>query len=644
MIGLAAYSNSFRVPFQYDDFHFLREQLTIKSFPLFFDWLAHNPAALIGGRAFLLFTFSLNYAINGLDTFGYHAVNLSIHISTAFLFYLLLRTYVDKGEDDHSHVLSILAATLFLIHPIASETVTYISSRSSGLSTFFVLASMLLFFRATVNRFHLIIYLVAICFFLLGLATKEVAIVTPVLLIAFDLYFISDREVKFRTRIKYHLPYWGLIAAGAFTYARYISQAEMFDRSWLTHLLTECKASVEYLGLMVYPSGLTIDHDIKESVKLDWPALRAITIISGLLAFAWYGKNKYKILSFSILWFFVSLAPFFVGRLNDYMADRWAYAASLGFALATSMALLAVRRRQHKTGMVVVLSLVLLWVTLTLIRNAVFQDPIALWTDAAKKAPAKTKAFTNLCGAYLERGNIPKAIEMCKTAVDKGCDDDETFINLSAAYFFNGDMAKAEAILREKAKSRARINPAYYYNLGMIYSRGGKHRLAILEYQKVLRMRPHYLAAYASIAECYLFLKDTKRAQEYYRMATKEIPQSGDDYLLLAVSYSQIGEPDKVAESFSKALITEPLNINVRQAVANVYFAKKMYDEAYRHYSIMAKIAPDLVIAYEGMGKAMLAKGDLKEARKQFTKAFSLLPPASAERKELMILLEKTGA
>ena len=98
-----------------------------------------------------------------------------------------------------------------------------------------------------------------------------------------------------------------------------------------------------------------------------------------------------------------------------------------------------------------------------------------------------------------------------------------------------------------------------------------------------------------------------------------------------------------MAECFSKALITEPLNINIRQTIANEYVTRKMYDEAYRHFSIMAKIAPNAARAYLGMGKAMLAKGDLKEARKQFSRALSLLPRNAPDRKDVLKLLEKAG-
>ena len=268
LAGLVAYLNSFSVPFHYDDFHFLKEQIIIKSFPRYLEWISNNYSAIITSSAFLLFTFYLNYMIGGLDTFGYHLVNLCIHISTAFAFYLLIARYVDNKDDDRYHALAALAALLFVVHPINTESVTYISSRSSELSTLLMLGTMLLFFQATGKKFSVLSYSFSILFFILGLASKESAIVTPALLILFDYYFITGKD-RTLSRIKYHLPFWIMMAAGFVYYAGIIAHPEMYDRPWSMHLLTEIKVFVEYLRLLILPIGLTIDHSVSESISLD---------------------------------------------------------------------------------------------------------------------------------------------------------------------------------------------------------------------------------------------------------------------------------------------------------------------------------------------------------------------------------------
>lgn len=650
LIGILAYVNSFSVPFHYDDISFLREKTLIKSFHLFSDWIKEDFSRIITGRAFLLFTFYLNYVINGLDTFGYHIVNLFIHISTAFLFYLLLMRYVfpcpplnlrgGEGELGGSYDLAaILASSLFLLHPINTESVTYLSSRSSELSALFILASMLCFFRATSQKFNLLFYLLSITFFILGLSTKEAAIVTPLLLLLFDLYFISGGHKNFRLRTKYHLPFWLLIFAVSFYYLRYITNIAMYDRPWQTHILTELKVIVEYVKLLILPFGLNICHYIKESSLFDKAVILSIGIITGLLLVAILLRDKNRILSFSIFWFFLNLSPFLIIKLQDYMAERWVYAASLGFSLGISELLIAISSRYKKTGLNVIVCITILIGILTHMRNDIYKDPVALWTDALKKSPERHRPYSNLSAAYLERGNIEKVIEITGLSIKKGNREIAVYLNLANAYFLKGNPQKTEEILLSLTK---REDPEVYYKLGVIYMFQKRYEKAIAEFEKVIKIRPHSPAALGSIGECYSFLNQKDKAEEYFILATKGIPQNSEDYLMLAKSYFNLGDEQRGAESLDKALVSDPLNIYIRNMIATTLFENNRLDEAYKHFSIMTKISPNYAPAYKGMGLVMLTKGNPAEAKKYFNKALSLLPHDSPQREGMPGLLDKT--
>ncbi len=715
LIGLLAYYNSFSAPFHYDDISFLRENTSIKSWQFFSSWIKESYSRIITGRAFLLFTFYLNYVVNGLDTFGYHIVNLFVHISTAFLFYLLIAKYVYprtpiEGETNAPQppfitppspsylkrgrlegVLSgggeggvmfaspvpILAASLFLLHPINTESVTYISSRSSELSAFFILAAMLCFFRATqknigrsqemlnqvqhdsykpslnvtLNLFQglnrLFIYLLSILFFILGLSTKEAAIVTPLLIGLFDLYFVSANRKNFLSRIKYHLPFWGITLAVAFYYLGHITHPAMHGRPWLTHILTELKVFIEYIKLLILPLWLNIDHDIKAAALFDVSTAAAVVFVAGILLSAFFLRKQNRVLSFSIFWFFINLAPFFAIRLEDYMAERWVYAASLGFALFAGELLVVLHAAYKTIGKLAIACIFIFFGIFTWLRNDIYKDPVMLWTDAAEKSPAKARPYTNLCAYYVERKETDKAIEICKIAIDRGGRTAETYINLATAYFFKEDLNNAEAILLSLPKVKGMkvssgIIETYHYNLGLAYKGRKKYYKAIDEYKKVLKLKPQSPAALGLIAESYFQLGDMKKADEYAFLATRGMPQNGEDYLMLAKSFLHLGETRKGIESLSKAVTTDPLNGNIRYSVATVYLEGKNYDLAYKHFSILSKLSPQFAPAYMGMGKAMLEKGSINEARKYLNKALSLLPPDSPDRKEISGLLEKT--
>jgi len=640
LTGLLAYLNSFSVPFHYDDFHFLKEQLIIKSLPLYLDWITGHFAAVITSRAFLLFTFYLNYMVGGLDTFGYHLVNLSIHIAVAFTFYLLIACYVDNKDDDRYHTIALLAALFFVVHPINTESVTYISSRSSELSTLLMLGTMLLFFRATGKEFSFLPYGFSVVLFVLGLASKESAIVLPALLILFDYYFVAGKDGNFLSRIKYHLPFWVLMAAGFAFYAGSITHPEMYDRPWPTHLLTEITVFVDYLRLMIIPVGLTIDHSVTESISLDLRAGLSVAVVAGLLLAAYLFRNKSRVLSFSIFWFFINLTPFLAMRMSDYMAERWVYAAGLGFCLALSKLFVDASQRYTRTGIAAIVGIVLFFGVLTSMRNDVYRDPITLWADALKKAPEKSKAYVNLSAAYLERGNIDKAIGIMELSLKQGNRAVATYLNLAIAYFMKDDLKKAEEImLTLNGSISAEI---YYYNLGSIYKQKKEYRKAIETFTKASEGKNYSPAVLGSIAECYKQLGNKKNAAEYYSAAAKGIPQKSEDYLMVAQSYFELGEPEKGRETMNKALLADPMNIYIRNIIATTYLEKKNYNEAFKHFLIMSKMSPGYAPAYKGMGQVLLGTGSRQEAGKYFRKALELLPQDSPDRKAVQDLLDRS--
>ncbi|MBI5204120.1 MAG: tetratricopeptide repeat protein [Nitrospirae bacterium] len=329
------------------------------------------------------------------------------------------------------------------------------------------------------------------------------------------------------------------------------------------------------------------------------------------------------------------------------MAERWVYAAGIGFMLAlTEILFLSIRNK--KAIIAAAVCLASFFGIFTYLRNDIYKDPIALWTDAAKKSPQKLRPYTNLCAYYGYRKEVDMAIAMCKIAINKGSNKIETYINLAGAYYLKNDINNAEAILlsiADKIKAAGADDKAievFNYNLGSVYKGKREYRRAIEEYEKVLKTSPGSPAALGLIGECYQQLGIDDKAKEYYSLATKGIPQNAEDYLMLAKSFLRLGENKRGLESLNNAVITDPLNVNVRNEIATIFLEGGNPEAAYKHFSVMTKLSPNLFSAYTGMGKSMLARGNLREARKHFNKALSLLPPGSSERKELLELLEKT--
>ncbi len=365
-----------------------------------------------------------------------------------------------------------------------------------------------------------------------------------------------------------------------------------------------------------------------------------MAVVAGLLLAAYLFRNKSRVLSFSIFWFFINLTPFLAMRMSDYMAERWVYAAGLGFCLALSKLFVDASQRYTRTGIAAIVGIVLFFGVLTVMRNDVYRDPITLWADALKKAPEKSKAYVNLSAAYLERGNIDKAIGIMELSLKQGNRAVATYLNLAIAYFMKDDLKKAEEImLTLNGSISAEI---YYYNLGSIYKQKKEYRKAIETFTKASEGKNYSPAVLGSIAECYKQLGNKKNAAEYYSAAAKGIPQKSEDYLMVAQSYFELGEPEKGRETMNKALLADPMNIYIRNIIATTYLEKKNYNEAFKHFSIMSKMSPGYAPAYKGMGQVLLGTGSRQEAGKYFRKALELLPQDSPDRKAVQDLLDRS--
>lgn len=647
LIGLLVYVNSFNVPFHFDDIYYLKENLHIKSFLTFWRSFAVDYSTLFTGRPVLLLTFLFNYTVGGLDTFGYHFFNLLIHIVNAFLFYILFARYADPDSRTGYSLQYALAAVIFLIHPVNTESITYLSSRSSSLSTFFVLASMFCFFRATEGRLRLPMYLLSIFFFITGLFTKETAIVLPPLLVLFDYFFVSNSGRNLMSRLRYHAPFILLMLVLLLVYISYFTRPEA-DRPWGTHIPTELSVFVEYGRLLLLPVGLTIEHSVKPLSLFSGRAIFSFIVLIALLSSALFLRKRKPTISFSIFWFFLSLSPFLVIRLNDFMAERWLYTASIGFAVGMAAVIMFASRSYPKTtGAVAAVLLVLLGV-LTIMRNQVYTSPILLWEDAVKKSPDKPRPYLNLSRAYIDNGDLALGVESIREGLTRGKNgglkDKElvvAYINLAAAYQNQDDLQKAEESLKTIEREGSSYHQ-YHHSLGLLYTKTRRYNQALSEFKKALAIRPSSPTYLYLMGDCYEALGKHKTAQDYHTSAAHGIPQNGQEYINQGEAFFKLGDADKRLACLYEAVKADPFDLHARLYLADTLLVNENLAGAWKQYAAAVEIAPRSVSAYRGMAVILLSQGERGEARSYLLKALSMLPADSPERRRLVELLDKT--
>jgi len=444
-LAVATYATALHGVFQYDDLYTILLNPHLDRWDTFVGHLDHMV------RPLLYATFLLDRSFYGNSPTGYHVLNLLLHLGSGLLVYRILTRAVTE-ETRH---IPFWTALLFLIHPITTETVTYISGRASGLMAFFYLLAFLLYIKASehsdavpLRRRYLSGSVLALA---LSLGSKETAMTFPLVLLLWDLLIRRLRGTTLRTAIlSGHLAFWILLvlAAGwAFTHPRYtaLAQFSFTLRPFWDNALSELHAMAYALPLFFTPWNQNFDHDLPEFHSLSqWPLPLDLLLLFGVTAAALVAVRRLPLFAFGVGWFFVQLLPISLIPRADLLSERNLYLASLGVLLAVAVfakcliqwlrsALPAAQFIRFGTNGLAV-SLVLTLCFLSYQRNTLYRDPVSLWADAIVKSPQKARPHNNLGHSYAERGNWDQAIEEFRIAARLDPNYVDAQYNLRDAY------------------------------------------------------------------------------------------------------------------------------------------------------------------------------------------------------------------
>ena len=564
--GFLVYGNSFKVPFHYDDRVVILEDENIHSLKGFFE-----KELLISNRPLLLFSFALNYSIGGINPSSYHLVNLIFHFLTALLIYsialvILSRSGLEKTMP--SFLIAASASVIFLIHPLATESVTYISSRSSLMSCFFYLLSLYLFAKGSAeDRKHIVYSFVCILSFLMALGSKEIAITLPLMTMITDYCFISNgkKEKMFLNLKNFHLPLIftaALVVFLKFSYAISFKSPDRIQRDFYSHILSTVYTMFFYLKRFFFPLNLNIDPDFPVVDTILQPGI-LVSFLAALMllivAVKLYPKSR--IISYSILWFFITLSPHFLIRLRDIGAERWLYLSLAGFGFFAAGLFVEIDRVFHKKGKNIFTGLILLIILLfsvtTIARNKIWGNAISLWTDAVKKSPNKFRTYNNLGEAYAALGNIDMALKEYETA--------------------------------------SALNPIadrVHYNLGNAYSKKGKTDAAIASYKRAIELNPSYAKSYNNLGSIYLNNGNLKEAEEMFLKATEILPDFREAHNNLGNVYSEMGLSEEAISEYKKAVDINKNYDTPHYNLAREYYKSGFIEKAIKELEIASKLSP----------------------------------------------------
>jgi len=501
LAALAAYANSFAGPFLFDDLPSIVDNPTLRHLWPPGDVLAtpHGAGQTVTGRPVLNLSLALNYSLGGEAVAGYHAVNLAIHVAAGLLLLGLVRRtlLLPLWQGRFAAValpLALSVALLWTVHPLQTESVTYVVQRAESLMGLWYLLTLYAFLRgataAPASGGGWFALATAAC--LLGMGTKEVMATAPLMVLLYDRTFVTGSfHAAWRARGRWYLALAGTWIVLAFLVAdaggRGGSAGIGRGLSAWTYLLTQCRAVTLYLRLSFWPHPLVADYGIERVETLAAVATQALLLV--LLAVATLvAVWRRPVLGFLGCWFFAILAPSssVIPVATQTIAEHRMY---LPLAAVVTLAVLGLHAWIGPRSLAVFLLAALGLGAMTVRRNAVYHSALSFWSDAATKCPGNARAHTAL-GTLLATGNrLPEAATELEAAVRLDPTSVEALNNLANVLAATGRFSEAIPIYGRVLELTPReANP--HYNLGNLLAQLGRMNEALDHYQAAARFAP----------------------------------------------------------------------------------------------------------------------------------------------------------
>jgi len=555
-VGFVLYVNSFQNQMFWDDYDGILKNQYIKDWQYFPKYFSENliaGASLLSDywRPMLLTVFSLEWHLWHDWAPGYHFVNTSFHIIDAVLLFFIL-LYVFKNR-----WLAIFTALVFLVHPLQTEAVTYVSGLGDSLSVFFMFFGVFLYLKFRISKktpLKSAHCLSSFLMYALALMSKETAIVMPAFIFIVDFFFL-DKNEKLSSKKKLEKigkAIWPfLILAGFYVLLRatvlnfkntfnLYNEENIFVSSFHIRLLTFFRILTVYFGLLFWPFNLHMERSVEIATSLN-----SLSVIFGgviflcLLILALTQFKRFPILSFGIFWFFIGLAPTsnLLIPISGLLYEHWLYLPLIGIFLIFIWLGMEIGKKcsLEKVFLAIFLTYLVFFSVLTIRQNTIWRDPITFYNYTLKYAPNSYRIINNLGMAYADIDEHKLAKETYKRAID-----------LEPS------------------------SPVAYHNLGNTYLEMGKTDLAIENFKIAIKLDPGFVFSYNALVNFYLKNKRYKEARETLESYLNYADSKIDILFVLAQIAAKEEDFESALDYLEKALEIDPKNQTIQIFTSNI--------------------------------------------------------------------------
>jgi tetratricopeptide (TPR) repeat protein len=619
----AAYINSLHGVMVFDDAGSILDNSTIRRLGDIGSVLS-PPATgtTVTGRPLLNLSLAINYASGGLDVRGYHAVNILIHVLAALaLFGIARRTIHSDGRA--TLTLSFVIALIWAVHPLQTESVTYIVQRAESLAGLFYLLTLYLFIRSSEQSpgRALGFQFLSVGACVLGDATKEILVTAPVIVLLYDRSFLAGSfKAALRLRRGYYICLaltWAVLGVLALHTGDRGATAGADASHRIGYWLTQFHAVAHYLRLAFWPAPLVLDYGtgLAPSVASVLPSMLLVTGLAActLLALLRPGQpgSARRALGFCGAAFFAILAPTsIVPVTTQVMAEHRMY-----LPLAPVVAAVVIGGY-------------------SLLRRARGGDPGATRPLFPWLAACLVAAAALGCGSVARNRDYLSELAIWKETDGAWPHNPRVQSDLGLALWHLGDAQGAIAHFREAL----RLKPDYPYvlvNLGNTLDAVGRRDEALAALWEALRLDPFSAEGHYDLGNILLHMGKPDRAVTAYLEAVRLSPGNPDFQYNLGNALVQAGRPEEAAAAFGRAIALRPDFTYAHANLGLVLAGIGRLPDAIAQYEAALRLRPDLAATHNDLGTALAKSGRLEEARAQFEEAVRLDPGSRLARMNL---------
>lgn len=495
-VAFELYGPTLDSPFQFDD----------KSLPFAVPRFENLPLStwISGTRPVLMFSYWLNSMLDGANVSRFHAVNIVLHSLNSVLVFLILRYFVPARWP------AVFLAGIFLVHPLQTESVSYIAGRSESLCGLFFLSAYAIFLWRPPGPISWRRSAAIVALYTAAILTKEHAVVLPVLLLLTSLDTI-------RRDWRLYAPISALALAGLAMVAKVLatSNSAGFNTrgvSWDQYALTQSRAVFQYIRLTLVPIGQSIDHDFPISrTPLEhyaWISLAALLLTA---ATAYYFRRRYPLAAFGVFAFLILLAPTSsIIPIADPFAERRMYLPILALLLVAAEAL-----RRYRISIPAGVFLLALLSFLTYQRNRLWADPVAFWTDTVNNSPQKGRPHAHLAEAALTAHQCAAVAPVFEDALKRLPNDYHVLTGSAKILECVGQPEEAAGLLHHAAQVRP--SAEVFELLGLLYGEMENAEASRQALESAIRINPGSASAHLAMGLWYQSVQDWTNAANSYR-------------------------------------------------------------------------------------------------------------------------------